>query len=82
MVILATCVGLHPVGRTITLTRGVRLTQDLQMEVIRLYIQGAGRARTEDTDLTRSKTEGTERRVSASSRLIRRKARCDRTGRR
>lgn len=75
MVILATRAGLHPVGRTITLTPGARLTQDLQMEVIRLYMEGAGRARTKDASVTRREAEGAERRISASSGLIRRKAR-------
>jgi hypothetical protein len=77
MVILATRAGLYPVGRTITLTPGARLTQDLRMEVLRLHMEGAGRARTEDAGLTTSKAEGAERRVSASSGLIRRKARSD-----
>ena len=77
MVILATRAGLHPVGRTLTLTPGARLTQDLQMALIRLYMEGASRVRTKAADLAASRAEGAERRVSASSGLIGRKARSD-----
>jgi hypothetical protein len=75
MVILATRVGLHPVGRTITLAPGARLTQDFQMELLRLYMEGARRVPKEDAGLTVREVEGAERRVSASSGLIRRKPR-------
>jgi hypothetical protein len=81
MVIVATCAGLYPVARTITLAPGVRLTRDIQMEVVKLYMTGTGGAWTEDAGFTRSKA-GAERGVSASSGLVRRKARCNRARRR